>query len=132
MQQCARLEKTMMISAKFVWTRTSLDRGMALKAAANGADVMIAAVGLNADVESEQSNLKIMGSAKGDRDGKFQPITPRSECHNRGWNPGSDGRYLSHYRRRRAARRRTPDHRRRFLYHALRAHPKIKPLQTTC
>lgn len=55
------------ISAQFVWTPISDDPAVALRSAAQDADVIVAAVGLNSDLESEESNLEAPGFFHGDR-----------------------------------------------------------------
>jgi beta-glucosidase len=64
-----RLEaiKTVFFGAQVVWTRVDDAVADTLRAAARGADAIIAVVGLNSDLEGEEVPLAIPGFAGGDR-----------------------------------------------------------------
>src|SRR6185437_416823 len=56
-----------MKSDELVWQRVSDDPELALARASRNADVIVAAVGLTSDLESEESPLSIPGFSRGDR-----------------------------------------------------------------
>ena len=64
-----RIEETkaFAMAGQFVWSRISEHPVVSLRAAARNADVIVAVVGLNADLESEQSGLVMPGFYHGDR-----------------------------------------------------------------